>query len=48
MLIYNGIAALFCLILVGFVFLFFLWVLNTISSSSPPSNPATGNSIAPR
>jgi uncharacterized Tic20 family protein len=30
MLIYNAIAAVFCLILVGFVFLFILWVLNTI------------------
>jgi uncharacterized Tic20 family protein len=30
MLIYNAIAAVFCLILVGFVFLFLLWVLNTI------------------
>ena len=30
MLIYNAIAAVFCLILVGFVFLFMLWVLNPI------------------
>ena len=30
MLIYNAIAAVFCIILVGFVFLFILWVLNTI------------------
>jgi len=30
MLIYNAIAALFCLILVGFAFLFVLWVLNTV------------------
>jgi uncharacterized Tic20 family protein len=29
-LIYNAIAAVFCLILVGFVFLFLLWILNTI------------------
>ena len=30
MLIYNAVAAVFCLILVGFVFLAILWVLNTI------------------
>src|SRR4051812_29829284 len=30
MLIYNAIAAVFCLILIGFVFLAFLWVLNTV------------------
>ena len=30
MLIYNVVAAIFCLILVGFVFLFVLWILNTI------------------
>jgi hypothetical protein len=28
--IYDAIAAVFCLILVGFVFLFILWVLDTI------------------
>jgi uncharacterized Tic20 family protein len=30
MLIYNAIAAVFCLILVGFVFLAILWVLNAV------------------
>ena len=30
MLIYNAIAAVFCLILIGFVFLAILWVLNAI------------------
>jgi uncharacterized protein len=30
MLIYNAVAAVFCLVLVGFVFLAILWVLNTI------------------
>jgi uncharacterized Tic20 family protein len=30
MLIYNAIAAVFCLILVGFVFLAVLWILNAI------------------
>ena len=30
MLIYNVVAAIFCLILVGFVFLFILWILNAI------------------
>jgi uncharacterized protein len=30
MLIYNAIAAVFCLILVGFVFLAVLWVLNAV------------------
>jgi uncharacterized Tic20 family protein len=30
MLIYNAIAAIFCLILVGFVFLAVLWILNAI------------------
>jgi uncharacterized Tic20 family protein len=30
MLIYNAVAAVFCLILVGFVFLAILWVLNTV------------------
>ena len=32
MLIYNAIAAVFCLILVGFVFLAILWVLNAVLS----------------
>jgi hypothetical protein len=30
MLIYNLVAAVFCLVLVGFVFLGVLWVLNTV------------------
>ena len=30
MLIYNAIAVVFCLILVGFVFLAILWVLNAV------------------
>ena len=30
MLIYNAIAAVFCLVLVGFVFLAILWILNAI------------------
>jgi len=30
MLIYNAVAAVFCLILVGFVFLAILWVLNAV------------------
>ena len=30
MLIYNAIAAVFCLVLVGFVFLAILWLLNAI------------------
>jgi uncharacterized Tic20 family protein len=30
MLIYNAVAAVFCLILIGFVFLAVLWVLNAI------------------
>jgi len=30
MLIYNVVAAIFCLILVGFAFLVVLWVLNTV------------------
>src|SRR5436190_22275646 len=30
MLIYNAVAAVFCLVLVGFVFLAVLWVLNAI------------------
>ena len=30
MLIYNVIAAVFCLVLVGFVFLAILWVLNAV------------------
>jgi hypothetical protein len=30
MLIYNLVAAVFCLVLVGFVFLAILWILNTI------------------
>ena len=30
MLIYNAIAAVFCLVLVGFVFLAVLWILNAI------------------
>ena len=30
MLIYNVVAAVFCLILVGFVFLAILWVLNAV------------------
>ena len=47
MLIYNAIAAVFCLMLVGFVFLL-LWVLNTLSSSSPPSRRAMANSTATR
>ena len=31
MLIYNGIAVVFCLVLVGFAFLAVLWVLNAVS-----------------
>ena len=30
MLIYNAVAAVFCLILIGFVFLAILWILNTV------------------
>ncbi len=30
MLIYNLVAAVFCLILIGFVFLAILWVLNAV------------------
>jgi uncharacterized Tic20 family protein len=30
MLIYNAVAAVFCLVLVGFFFLALLWILNTI------------------
>ena len=30
MLIYNAIAAIFCLVLIGFAFLAVLWILNTI------------------
>src|SRR5471032_2596768 len=30
MLIYNAIAAVFCLVLIGFVFLAVLWVLNAV------------------
>jgi uncharacterized protein len=30
MLIYNVIAAVFCLVLIGFAFLAILWVLNTV------------------
>jgi uncharacterized protein len=30
MLIYNLVAAVFCLVLVGFVFLAALWILNTV------------------
>ncbi len=30
MLIYNAVAAVFCLVLVGFVFLAILWILNTV------------------
>ena len=30
MLIYNAVAAVFCLVLIGFVFLAILWVLNAI------------------
>jgi uncharacterized Tic20 family protein len=30
MLIYNAVAAVFCLVLIGFVFLAILWVLNTV------------------
>lgn len=30
MLIYNAIAAIFCLVLIGFVFIGVLWILNTI------------------
>lgn len=30
MLIYNAIAAVFCLVLVGFVFLALLWILNAV------------------
>ena len=30
MLIYNAIAAIFCLVLIGFVFLAILWVLNAV------------------
>jgi len=30
MLIYNAVAAVFCLVLVGFVFLALLWILNTV------------------
>ncbi len=30
MLLYNAVAAVFCLILVGFVFLAILWILNTV------------------
>jgi len=30
MLIYNGIAVVFCLVLVGFAFLAVLWVLNAV------------------
>jgi uncharacterized protein len=30
MLIYNLVAAVFCLVLVGFVFLAILWILNTV------------------
>ena len=30
MLIYNAIAAVFCLVLIGFVFLAILWVLNAV------------------
>jgi uncharacterized Tic20 family protein len=30
MLIYSAIAAVFCLVLVGFVFLAILWILNAI------------------
>jgi uncharacterized Tic20 family protein len=30
MLIYNLVAAVFCLVLIGFVFLAILWVLNTV------------------
>ena len=30
MLIYNVVAAVFCLILIGFVFLAILWVLNAV------------------
>jgi hypothetical protein len=30
MLIYNGVAAVFCLVLVGFLFLAILWVLNAV------------------
>ncbi len=48
MLIYNAVAAVFCLILVGFVFLAILWVLNPSSSSSPRSRPAMESFIATR
>jgi uncharacterized protein len=30
MLIYNLVAAVFCLVLIGFVFLAILWILNTV------------------
>ncbi len=30
MLIYNAVAAIFCLVLIGFVFLAILWVLNAV------------------
>ncbi len=48
MLIYNVVAAVFCLILIGFVFLAILWVLKPSSSSSPRSRPATENYTATR
>ena len=49
MLIYNVVAAVFCLILIGFVFLADpLGPERSSSSSSPPSRRATGNSTATR
>ena len=47
MLIYNFVAAIFCLILVGFVFLFILWILNAIFVIIAAIQASDGNSRYP-
>ena len=46
MLIYNGIAVVFCLVLVGFAFLAVLWVLNAVFVIVASSTRATESFIA--
>jgi len=48
MLIYNVVAAVFCLILVGFVFLAILWVLNAVLVIIAAIQASDGNSTATR
>ena len=48
MLIYNVVAAFFCLVLIGFVFLAILWILNTVFVIIAAGQASDGKSIATR